>query len=610
MKYSHVMPFGTSLVDEGGIHFRLFAPGVAQVDLLLNEAQEFPMNAVGAGWFESKQPSAHAGSTYRFRLPSGLLVPDPASRYNPKDVHGPSEVIDPRAFSWPKTPWRGRAWEEAVLYELHVGTFTPQGNFDGVLERLDTLAELGVTALEIMPVAAFPGRYNWGYDGVLLFAPDATYGRPEAFKRLITAAHERNMMVLLDVVYNHFGPEGNYLHTYSPIFFTARHSTPWGAAINFEDQPTVRNFFIQNAIFWLEEYQLDGLRLDAIHAIFDASTPDIVTELTHAVRNGQGSQRHIHLILENDANQAGYLHRDKAGQPLMATAQWNDDIHHILHTLTSGEKDGYYADYTTQPAERLGRCLTQGFAYQGEPSLFRGGQRRGEPSGHLPPGAFVHFSQTHDQVGNRAFGERLCHLINTSALEAITTVLLLAPQPPMLFMGEEFAAAQPFLFFCDFGQDLAEGVTEGRRREFASFARFSDPAMLAKIPDPCALETFKTCVLDWNALKQQPHSTTWQLYRQLLCLRHRWITPRLPGMGNGHPQMQILSERALIIHWQLGDGCQWSLMANLGPEAMIVPANKGELIFGTSNLDSKQIQAGRFPPWSVAWHLQQEGNRP
>ncbi|MEO5329356.1 MAG: malto-oligosyltrehalose trehalohydrolase [Magnetococcus sp. THC-1_WYH] len=610
MKHGHVMPFGTSVMDEGGVHFRLFAPGVAHVNLLLDEAQEFSMNAVGAGWFESKQPSAHAGSTYQFRLPSGLLIPDPASRYNPKDVHGPSEVIDPRTFDWPKSPWRGRPWEEAVLYELHVGTFTSQGNFDGVMERLDTLADLGVTALEIMPVADFPGRYNWGYDGVLLFAPDATYGRPEDFKRLITAAHERNMMVLLDVVYNHFGPEGNYLHTYAPIFFTARHSTPWGAAINFENQPTVRNFFIQNALFWLEEYQLDGLRLDAIHAIFDTSTPDIITELTHAVRKGPGSQRHIHLILENDSNQVGYLQRNEAGHPLLATAQWNDDIHHVLHTLTSGEGDGYYADYTTQPAQRLGRCLTQGFAYQGEPSLFRDGKQRGEPSSHLPPGAFVHFSQTHDQVGNRAFGERLCHLINKPALEAVTTVLLLAPQPPMLFMGEEFAADQPFLFFCDFGPDLADGVTKGRRREFSRFARFSDPALLAKIPDPCALETFKACVLDWDALKRQPHNTTWQLYRQLLSLRHRWITPRLPGMGNGHPQMHILSERALIIHWRLGDGYQWSLMANLGHEATIVPANKGELIFSTSNLDSKQIQAGHFPPWSVAWHLQQWENHP
>lgn len=610
MKYRRVIPFGTSLMEEGGIHFRLFAPGVASVALRLDEGREFPMEVAGSGWFESKQPTAHVGSTYQFRLPSGLLVPDPASRYNPNDVHGPSEVVDPLAFDWPDSPWRGRPWEEAVLYELHVGTFTPQGNFEGVIARLDYLADLGITALEIMPVADFPGGRNWGYDGVLLFAPDATYGRPEDFKRLIAAAHERNIMVLLDVVYNHFGPDGNYLHTYAPTFFTARHATPWGAAINFETHPAVRQFFIENALFWLEEYQLDGLRFDAIHAIFDAGTPDIMTELLLAIRKGPGSRRHIHLILENDRNQAGFLHRDDAGQPLQATAQWNDDFHHILHTMTCGEVDGYYADYTIQPLQWLGRCLTQGFAYQGEPSLFREGERRGEPSSHLPPGAFVHYAQTHDQVGNRAFGERLCHLIPDTLSEAVTAVFLLAPHPPMLFMGEEFSAAQPFLFFCNFGPDLADSVTQGRRREFSHWERFSNPALLATIPDPCALETFEACILDWEARQRQPHDRTWKRYRTLLSLRHRWLIPRLHGMGNGNPRMHILSEQTLRIHWSLGDGSQWSLLANLGDDAITVPPIQGDLIFATSNLDFGQIQAGRFPPWSVAWYLQQASVSP
>ncbi|MBF0347027.1 MAG: malto-oligosyltrehalose trehalohydrolase [Magnetococcales bacterium] len=610
MKHIHDMPFGPVLMDDGGVRFRLFAPSVANVWLRLDGTRESPMETVGAGWFESVQPGARPGSAYQFRLPSGLLIPDPASRYNPKDVHGPSEVVDPKAFDWPDAPWRGRPWEEAVIYELHVGTFTRPGTFDGVIERLDALADLGITALELMPVADFPGRFNWGYDGVLLFAPDATYGRPEDLKRLISAAHERNMMVLLDVVYNHFGPEGNYLHAYAPEFFTARHETPWGDAVNFEENPTVRNFFIQNALFWLEEYQLDGLRIDAIHAIFDSTTPDIITELTQAVRTGPGTRRHIHLILENDRNQARYLRRDELSSPILATAQWNDDIHHVLHVLTTGEKDGYYADYTTQPVQRLGRCLTQGFAYQGEPSPFRDGERRGEPSAHLPPGAFVHFSQTHDQVGNRAFGERLCHLIAEAPLEAITTILLLAPHPPMLFMGEEFAAAQPFLFFSDFGPDLASSVTEGRRREFSSFSRFSDPSLLERIPDPCALETFRSSTLDWNAINHQPHQRIRDRYRQLLTLRHRWLTSRLHGMGNGNPHGSIVSEHTLCIRWILGDGSHWTMTANPSDRAGAVLEHHGRLITTTSNLKAIQIHKEPMPPWSVAWHLQRKGDQP
>lgn len=607
MKRHHTMPFGATLLADGGTHFRLWAPGVATVALRFDEAEEYPMVAADAGWFELILPTAHAGSRYRFRLPDGLLVPDPASRYNPEDIHGPSEVINPVAFAWADGDWQGRPWEEAVIYELHIGSFTPAGNFDGVIERLDYLVELGVTALEIMPVADFPGRRNWGYDGVLLFAPDAAYGRPEDFKRLIAAAHERGLMVLLDVVYNHFGPEGNYLHAYAPDFFNPRHTTPWGAAINFdgEGSRTVRDFFIHNALYWLEEYHLDGLRLDAIHAICDDSAPDIVEELAAAIKQGPGQDRQIHLILENDLNQAHYLERDNH-HPRQATAQWNDDIHHVLHVLTSGESDGYYVDYATDPARLLGRCLAQGFAYQGEPSPFRDGELRGEPSRHLPPAAFVDFLQTHDQVGNRAFGERLCHLASPVAMEAATALLLLAPQPPMLFMGEEFAAAQPFLFFCDFGPELAQAVTEGRRREFSRFTRFADPAVRARIPDPNAETTFTNCILDWSAMTRAPHQTVLELHRRLLALRRQWIAPRLSGMGHGDPQLTLLSKHALTLCWYLGDGSLLSLMANLGEETVTVTPATGTLIFSTTNLDTTLLAAGQLPAWSVTWHLRTE----
>ncbi|MDP3032766.1 MAG: malto-oligosyltrehalose trehalohydrolase [Rhodocyclaceae bacterium] len=611
MKRRHVMPFGAELLDGGGVCFRLWAPGVTAVVLQLDERQGLPMTAVGGGRFELTVPSAHAGSRYRFRLPDGLLVPDPASRHNPEDVHGPAEIVDPAAFDWPDDHWFGRPWEEAVIDELHVGSFTQAGNFAGVIERLDYLADLGVTALEIMPVADFPGRRNWGYDGVLPFAPDTAYGHPDDFKRLIAAAHARGLMVLLDVVYNHFGPEGNYLHAYAPDFFNRRHATPWGAAINFDGpgSRTVRDFFIHNALYWLEEYHLDGLRLDAIHAICDDSSPDIVEELGAAVRNGPGRERQVHIVLENDHNAAHYLNRDESRRWRYGTAQWNDDIHHAFHVLASGETDGYYADYASAPASQLGRCLTEGFAFQNDPSPYRKGELRGESSKHLPPTAFINFLQTHDQIGNRAFGERLCHLTTPAALETVTAVLLLAPQAPLLFMGEEFAAAQPFLFFCDFGPELAQAVTAGRRREFAGFTRFASAAARERIPDPNAVATFAACVLDWKAIEKAPHQAILALHRELLALRRQWIVPRLAGMDNGQPRLEMLAERALAAHWRLGDGSQLSLSANLGAEPVAAKPASGILLFATANLDKAALTSGHLPPWSVAWLLQIEAVR-
>ena len=611
MKFGHAMPFGAAPIEGGGVNFRLWAPGVEAVSLRIDGTSAMPMRAPSPGWFELTVPGAHAGSRYQFLLPAGLLVPDPASRFNPDDVHGASEVVDPLAFDWPEGAWQGRPWEEAVIYELHVGSFTPAGNFDGVIERLDYLAELGVTAIELMPVADFPGQRNWGYDGVLPFAPDASYGRPEDLKRLVAAAHQRGLMVLLDVVYNHFGPEGNYLHAYAPGFFNPQHATPWGAAINFdgEGSRTVRDFFIHNALYWIEEFQLDGLRLDAIHAICDDSSPDFVEELGTAVREGPGAARHVHLILENDRNQARYLDRDEHSRRRYGTAQWNDDVHHVLHVLTSGETDGYYADYASEPARLLGRGLSEGFVFQGQSSPFRDGELRGEPSSHLPPAAFVNFLQTHDQVGNRAFGDRLCHLAYPAAMQAVTALLLLAPQPPMLFMGQEFASAQPFQFFCDFGPELAQAVTEGRRREFSQFKRFADPAERERIPDPNAPRTFADCVLDWNAIEQPRHQAVLELHRRLLSLRRQWIAPRLAGMGNGAPEVELLSERALRITWRLGDGSRLSLAANLGDHVVTSSPEPGTLLFASPGLEGSLLAAMQLPPWSVAWHLD-EGARP
>jgi maltooligosyltrehalose trehalohydrolase len=513
----HDMPFGTRLLPEG-VLFRLWAPGCDEVGLCIGAPPHesvLAMTACGDGWFERSVPGAAAGTRYRFEVGGGLRVPDPASRCNPDDVHGASEVIDPAGFDWHDTEWRGRPWEEAVVYELHVGSFSPAGSFAGVAQRLDYLVELGVTAIELMPVADFPGARNWGYDGALLFAPDSRYGRPEDLKALVQAAHARGLMVLLDVVYNHFGPEGNYLHVYARKFFTERHHTLWGAAINFDgaDSRPVRDFFIHNALYWLTEFHFDGLRLDAVHAIIDDSPQHILAELAARVHATFGPERQVHLILENDANEARYL---GAGG---YAAQWNDDIHHALHVLAAGETDGYYADYAEAPARRLGRCLAEGFAYQGEASAYRNHAARGEPSAHLPPQAFVSFLQNHDQVGNRAFGERIGQCAPAAAVRAAAAVYLLAPAVPMLFMGEEFAATTPFLFFCDFGGELRDAVTEGRRREFRRFARFADSATQAAIPDPNAPASFAASKLDWKSLGDAERADWLNYYRGLLRLR-------------------------------------------------------------------------------------------
>ena len=606
MKRQHSMPFGSELQPGGGVRFQLWAPTARRVSLMLDSA-EIPMRPLHGGWFGVQVKSARVGSRYGFSIAGGTSLPDPASRFNPDDVHGASEIIDPAAFDWRDGAWRGRPWEEAVIYELHVGNFTPAGTFAGVMARLDYLAALGVTAIELMPVADFPGRRNWGYDGVLPFAPDSRYGRPEDLKELVQGAHERGLMVLLDVVYNHFGPEGNYLHSYAAPFFTDRHQTPWGAAIDFEGEHSrpVRDFFIHNALFWLEEYHLDGLRLDAIHAISDASGPDIVEEIADAVRAGPARERHIHLVLENDRNQARYLPRDEAGGAVRASAQWNDDFHHALHVLLTGEKDGYYADYAEAPLWHLGRCLSEGFSFQGQASGYRGGAARGEASRHLPPGAFVTFLQNHDQVGNRAFGERLCQLAAPAALDAAVAILLLAPMPPLLFMGEEFAADQPFLYFCDYGSsELARAVTTGRRGEFARFSRFADAKARARIPDPNAEATFQLGRLDWDCLATPPHGRTLAYYRELLALRRQWIVPRLAGMQGGQAAFECLGTTALRVSWGLGDGSRLALLANLGPGpalALLIP--EGEVIHRSDTLGDENLKTGHLPPWSVAWFL-------
>ncbi len=593
------MPFGAECLPDGGVRFRLWAPKPDRVDVLV-DGSALHMKKDDEGWFELITNQVKAGSRYQFVIDGQLQVPDPASRFQPDDVHQPSEVIAPEKFDWKDENWKGRLWEEAVIYELHVGTFSPAGTYRGVEEKLDYLSELGVTAIELMPLSDFFGKRNWGYDGVLPFAPDSSYGRPEDLKRLVQSAHNNGLMVLLDVVYNHFGPEGNYLTTYAPQFFTHRHCTPWGDGINFDGEHSrvVRDFFIHNALYWLEEFHFDGLRFDAVHAIQDDSKPDILTELADTIRKTFGPERQIHLILENDNNAAHYLRKLPGAQTAQYDAQWNDDIHHVCHVLASGEKDGYYSDYSDDPVQLLGKCLTEGFVFQGQASPFRDGKHRGEPSRNLPPSRFVAFLQNHDQVGNRAFGERILNYAKPEAVRALAAILLLAPAPPLLFMGEEFAADTPFLFFCDFEADLAKAVREGRRAEFAKFSQFRDPSIRERIPDPNAESTFLSSKLNWNSLLEQEHAEWLRFYSDLLAIRKKEVVPLLRENAGESLETAYVEhhETGLTVCWKFRDKTL-KLNANLGNSPIPFQKSKHHLIYKTFDTcgDSE------MPAWSVAW---------
>ena len=570
--------FGPTL-HRDGVTFRLWTPAAKKVELLLDTAT--PMEREGE-WYQLIVPGAKAGTRYQYRIDDELTIPDPASRFQPGDVHGVSEVID-QTYRWQATDWIGRPWEEAVFYELHVGTFTPQGTYRSAMEKLDHLVETGITAVELMPLSDFPGRWNWGYDGVLPFAPDSAYGRPEDLKAFIDAAHARGLMVFLDVVYNHFGPEGNYLHRIAPQFFS-QEQTPWGGAIDYT-QPCVRDFAIENAVYWLRDYRFDGLRLDAVHAIATPGHPHVLHDLSVAVGEmAKQTGRHIHLVLENDDNCANLLAPFEDPPAGRYRAQWNDDYHHAWHVLLTGETQGYYKDYD-KPGARIARSLSEGFIYQGEPSPHRSGALRGEPSRALPPTSFVNFLQNHDQIGNRAKGERLSQLAKPKALEAALTILLLSPSPPLLYMGEEWGATEPFPFFCDFKGDLAEAVRNGRKAEFAE----AYAACGQDIPDPLAQSTRNLASLDWNALMRDPHSRMLSLTRELLRTRKTHIVPLLRSItcgGTAH-----FADDLLFVQWTAGER-PLQILANLSDGDRDNSAKlKGALIWGQ---DSNCLQ-----PWSV-----------
>jgi maltooligosyltrehalose trehalohydrolase len=582
--------FGARLTANGA-SFRLWAPAAKRVDLLLEKSH--CLRRGEDGWFSGEISGVTAGSRYRFRIDDEIDVPDPASAFQPDDVSGPSELIDHAGYKWRASEWRGRPWQETVLIESHVGTFTREGSYRAMIDKLDHLVKSGITALELMPLADFAGNRNWGYDGVLWYAPDSAYGRPDDLKTLIDEAHLRGLMVFLDVVYNHFGPEGNYLGRYAPSFFTQA-QTPWGSAIDYR-VPQVRAFAIENALYWLREYRFDGLRLDAVHTIAELGEVSMLHDLSRAVGGlAAATGRHIHLVLENDDNRVSLLDTKEDPPRGHYRAQWNDDYHHAWHVLLTGETQGYYRDYQRFPLGDIARALASGFVYQGQASAHRGGQLRGEPSGKLAPAAFVNFLQNHDQIGNRALGDRLESHVNAAAIEAGLAITLLAPAVPMLFMGEEWGSKAPFPFFCGFEGELADAVRKGRRGEYAwAYEKYGDD-----VPDPLAPATFQAAVLDWDSMDAAAGQKRLALVASLLAIRHQEIVPRLANavFGDAHATDQGF----VTANWRLGDGATLHLLANLSDSQIARPrrsANAGTPIWGGETGDV-------MPPWSVCWRLE------
>ncbi len=586
-RYAHSLPFGAELIDSSRTRFRLWAPDAKTVDVEIPGLSPIAMHRSGDGVFE-REVYCGAGTCYRFRIDRKMAVPDPAARRQAEDVHGDSIVCDPKDYLWYCDSWRGRPWHEMVIYELHVGSCH---GFVGVERQLHELAQLGVTAIELMPIADFFGQRNWGYDGVLPFAPDVSYGTPDQLKQLIDSAHRHGLYVSRCGL-QPLRARRQFSCDVCVAIFQRNKKSPWGAAINFS-QPKVREFFTENALYWLLEYRFDGLRFDAVHQIDDA---DWLDDLAAKIRNKIEPGRHVHLILENEKNRAEHLRGSDSANTAdtgsgrsagLFDAQWNDDGHNALHVLLTGEHDSYYRNYSKNPAKKLARCLAEGFAYQGEISPTHK-RPRGTSSAHLPPSAFVLFLQNHDQIGNRAFGERLTTLVDEQKLRAAITLLLLCPQIPLLFMGEQWGARAPFLFFTDFHTELATAVRDGRRCEFAALPAFVDPVQRDQIPDPNALSTYARSILDPYEKNEAEHARYLNLYQKLLTLRHTRIVPNLPGSRS--TGATAIGEAAVLAGWRLGNGDTLHIAVNFGSRAIALAKPARHLIF-SSNISAPSANA-------------------
>jgi maltooligosyltrehalose trehalohydrolase len=561
-----MLTIGANL-ERGGIRFRVWAPSATRVDVVtFPDGARHPLRPEGGGYHAGRVARLKAHALYKYSLDGGPAYPDPASRSQPDGVHGPSEVIDPAGFRWTDDGWAGVTLDDLVIYELHVGAFTAGGTFASAIERLDAVARLGVTAIEIMPIAEFAGARNWGYDGVALFAPASAYGGPSGFKQLVNAAHERGLGVILDVVYNHLGPEGNYVGAVTGgRFFTDRHRTPWGEAINYDgpDSAPVRDFVLQNALHWAREYHVDGLRLDAVHAIIDESPVHILGEIAGALH---ALERPRIVIAEDERNEARLITpASEGGYGLDAV--WADDLHHQLRRLTAGDHEAYFQRYGGTMRD-VAATLRAGWYRSWQPAATNREAER------LPARAFVHCIQNHDQVGNRAMGQRLSHDIPMPAYRALSALLLLSPYTPLLWMGQEWAASTPFQFFTDFPEALGRLVTEGRRNEFKEFSSFADPSARARIPDPQDVETFARSTLRWDETGQPPHIGTLTLYRDLLALRR--TDPALRSRGRQDFAVTALGDHALTLRRRTGGGHEMLVVINIAGEVRSRPEEHPE----------------------------------
>jgi maltooligosyltrehalose trehalohydrolase len=574
-----------------GARFAVWAPHAGRVDVIF-ERDNFTVTRALArlpdGAFTGWEPDLATGTRYRFSLDGGPGLPDPASRWQPDGVHGASAYVDPTEFVWSDQDWDGVQREDLVIYELHVGTFTPEGTFAGVEARLGYLAALGVTAIELMPIAECAGTRNWGYDGVDLFAPSHHYGTPDHLRRLVNAAHRHGIAVILDVVYNHLGPEGAYLSAYSPYYFSSRHTSRWGAAVNLDGEHSeqVRAFFIENALHWIHEYHIDGLRLDATHTMVDSGSPHFLSELRARVHDQ--TSRPAMLIAEDERNLAALILPPPRGYGLDAV--WADDFHHQVRVALVGERDGYFGDFTGTATD-LAATVRQGWFYTGQRTPRTGQPRGSDPSG-LAPSQFVFCVQNHDQIGNRAFGDRLHHAVDLDVYRAVSALLLLLPQIPLLFMGQEWAASTPFLYFTDHDPALGRLVTEGRRREFAAFAAFADPLTRLQIPDPQDPSTFALSRLSWDERHAGTHAGIERLYRRLLGIRR---TDPVFRDRRKHLDVAAADERTIVLQRN-----QWTLVVRLEHAALVdldLPATSTVVL---TTEDEAFCERGHLPDIDIA----------
>lgn len=590
--------WGVELLEGEGACFRLWAPGESAVTLRHRD-RDIRMEKADDGWFELTVSEAAAGDEYMFVLPDGKAVPDPASRAQADNVHGPSLIVDP-AYRWQNSGWRGRGWEEAVISEIHIGTFTPEGTFRAAAEKLKLLAETGITAIEVMPVAQFAGNRGWGYDGVLHYAPHSAYGMPADFKAFIDAAHGLGIMVLLDVVYNHFGPEGNYLHSYAPDFFRHDLDTPWGAAIDFSRE-AVRRYFIDNALYWIGEFQLDGLRLDAVEQIHDTAELHVLVAIADEVK-AAFADRQVHLVVEDQRNLVELLQRDEEGAPRSYKAEWNDDFHHVAHIIATGEKIGHYKAFADQLWLKLALALQHGFIYPDrmEPPALPAGERS-----YLPPTAFIDFLQNHDQIGNRAFGERLISLSDPDIADALTAIFLLSPHIPFLFMGEEYGERRPFYFFTDYTGELAKLVREGRMAEAEGFGGLKAGKSASDLPDPNALSTFEDSKLDWVRQESEEGRRHRAFVADLLTLRKTYIVPMLKQSWSIESGALKAPDGGAAVWWKFSN-LTLALRANLSGQPLVLPAVAGTVIYERYGKVAKPLENGALPPYSVLFAIDVE----